>query len=197
MGFRAPESLKGSFTGNDGEMACSLLGLGHSPSLPVEEACASSGVRFRAPESPRGSVVGVGSGLACSSLGLRLGHSPSFPVEEACASSRVRLRVPESLKGSFIGVGSELARGRSSVEEVKSERGGLLRGRDQDLGTKAFSGEGGRGLGRSEDLVPAATGWQSWFRSRAMVLAFTRIELRDPCWDRVHLAVFPVILSWV
>ena len=58
-------------------------------------------------------------------------------------------------------------------------------------------GEGGRGLGRSEDLVPAATGWQSWFRSRAMVLAFTGLELRDPCWDRVHLAVFPVILSWV
>ena len=87
MGFRAPESLKGSFTGNDGELACSLLELGLSPSLPVEEACASSGVRFR---------------------------------------------VPESLKGSFVGVGSELARGRPSVEEVKSGREDLLRGRDQD-----------------------------------------------------------------
>ena len=130
-----------------------------------------------------------------SSLGLR--HSSSLPVVEACASSGMGFRAPESLKGSFAGVGSELARGRSSAEKVMSGREALLRGRDQDRGTVAFSGEGGRGLGRSEDLVPAATGWQSWFRSRAMVLAFTRIELRDPCWDRAHLAVFPVILSWV
>ena len=42
---------------------------------------------------------------------------------------------------------------------MESGREELLRGRDQDLGTVAFSGEGGRGLGRSESLVPAATGW--------------------------------------
>ena len=146
MGFRAPESLKGSFTGVGGGLACSLLELGHSPTLPVEEACASSGVRFRAPESPKGSFVGVDSGLACSSL--RLGHSPSLPVEEACASSGVRFGVPESLKGSSAGVGSELARGRSSVEGVKIGREDLLRGRDQDRGTVAFSGEGGQWLCR-------------------------------------------------
>ena len=101
------------------------------------------------------------------------------------------------LKGSFVGVGSELARGRPSVEEVKSGREKLLRGRDQDPRTVAFSEEGGRGLGRSEDLVPAAAGWQSRFRPRAMVLAFTGLELRHPCWERVHLAVFPVLMSWV
>ena len=107
--------------------------------------------------------------------------------------------MPESkkLKDSFVGVGSELARGRSSVEEVKSGREGLLRGRDQDLGTIAFPGEGGRGLERPEDLVPAAAGWQSWFRPRAMVLAFAGLELRGPCWDRAHLGVFPVLMSWV
>ena len=133
--------------------------------------------------------------MACSLL--ELGHSPSLPVEEACASSGVRFRVPESLKGSFVGVGSELARGRSSVEEVKSGREELLRGRDHGLGTIVFPGEGGRGLERSEDLVPAAAGWQSWFRPRAMVLAFTGLELRKPCWDRAHLVVFPVLMSWV
>ena len=101
------------------------------------------------------------------------------------------------LKGSFVGVGSELARGRPSVEEVESGREELLRGRDQDLGTIAFPGEGGRGLVGSEDLVPAVAGWQSWFRTRAMVPAFTGLELRDPCWGRVHLAVFPVLMSWV
>ena len=41
-----------------------------------------------------------------------------------------------------------MARGRPSVEEVKSGREELLRGRDQDLGTVAFPVEGGRGLGR-------------------------------------------------
>ena len=55
--------------------------------------------------------------------------------------------VPESLKGGFVGVGSELARGRSSVEEVKSGREDMLRGRDQGRGTVAFSGEAGGGLG--------------------------------------------------
>ena len=60
------------------------LGLGHSSSLPMEEACASSGMGFRAPESLKGSFAGVGSELARSSLGL--GHSSSLPVEEACAS---------------------------------------------------------------------------------------------------------------
>ena len=38
--------------------------------------------------------------------------------------------------------------GRPSVEEVESGREELLRGRDQDLGTVAFPGVGGRGLGR-------------------------------------------------
>ena len=63
-------------------------------------------------------------------------------------------------------------------------------------GTGLFPERAG-GLGRSEDLVPAATGWQSWFRPRAMVLVFTGLELREPCWDRAHLVVFPVLMSWV
>ena len=67
MGFRAPESLKGSFTGVGGGLACSLLELGHSPSLPVEEACTSSGMGFRAPGSLKGSFAGVGGELARSS----------------------------------------------------------------------------------------------------------------------------------
>ena len=79
-----------------------------------------------------------------SSLGL--GHSSSFPVEGAHASSGKGFRATESLKGSFVGVGSELARGRSSVEEVKSGREDLLRGRDQGLGTVAFPGRAGGGL---------------------------------------------------
>ena len=54
MGFGAPESPKGS----------SSLGLEHSPSLPVEEACASSGARFGVPGSLEGTFVGVGSELA-------------------------------------------------------------------------------------------------------------------------------------
>ena len=120
----------------------------------MEEACASSRVRFRAPESPRGSFVGVGSELACSSLRLRLGHSPSLPVEEACASSGVRFRVPESLKGSFVRVGSELARGRSSVEEVKSGREELLRGRNQALVLQLSPGRAGGGLGGPRTWCP-------------------------------------------
>ena len=99
-GVQSTESLKGSFAGVGSELARSSLGLGHSSSLPIEEACASSGMGFRAPESLKGN----------SSLGLE--HSPSLPVEEACASSGVKFRVPESLKGSFVGVGSEFARGR-------------------------------------------------------------------------------------
>ena len=55
-----------SFAGVGGELARSSLGLGHSSSFPVEEACASSGMRFRAPESLKGSFVGVGSELARS-----------------------------------------------------------------------------------------------------------------------------------
>ena len=47
--------------------------------------------------------------------------------------------------GSFAGVGSELARGRSSVEEVKSGREDLLHRRDRDRGTVAFSWEGREG----------------------------------------------------
>ena len=69
-------------------------------------------------------------------------------MEEACASSGMGFRAPESLKGSFAGVGSELARGRSSVEEVKSGREDLLRGRDQGSVPVAFSGEGGQWLCR-------------------------------------------------
>ena len=124
----------------------SSLGLEHPTSLPVEEACASSGRGFRAPESLKGSFAGVGSELARSSLGL--GHSSSLPVEEACASSGMGFRATESLKGIFVGAGSELARGRSSVEGVKIGREDLLRGRDQDRVTVAFSGEGGQWLCR-------------------------------------------------
>ena len=84
------------------------LGLRHPSSLPMEEACASSGMGFRAPGSLKDGFAGVGSELVRSSLGLR--HSSSLPVEEACASSGMGFRAPESLKGSFVGVGSELAR---------------------------------------------------------------------------------------
>ena len=87
------------------------LGLGHSSSLPVEEACASSGMGFRAPESLKGSFAGVGSELTRSLLGL--GNFYSLPVGEACASSGIGFRAPKTLKGS--GFGSELAQGRSPV----------------------------------------------------------------------------------
>ena len=104
LGFRALESLKGSFAGVGSELARSLLGLGHSSSLPVEEDCAFSGMGFRAPESLKGGFAGVGS--ECSPLGL--GHSSSLPVEEAYASSGMGFRAPESLKGSFAGYFSVL-----------------------------------------------------------------------------------------
>ena len=75
------------------------LGLRHSSSLPVEEACASSGTGFRAPESLKGCFAGVDSELVRSSLGL--GQSSSLPVEEACASSGMGFKAPESLKVGF------------------------------------------------------------------------------------------------
>ena len=71
MGFRAPESPKGSFVGVGSELARPSPRSGHSSSLSVKEACASSGMGFRAPESLKGSFAGVGSELARSSLGLR------------------------------------------------------------------------------------------------------------------------------
>ena len=76
MGFKLPESLKGSFAGVGSELARSSLGLGHSSSLPVEEACASSGMGFRSPESLKGSFAGAGSELARGGpqlRGLRVG----------------------------------------------------------------------------------------------------------------------------
>ena len=57
-------------------------------------------------------------------------------------------RAPDLLKSGFVRAGSELARGRSSVEGVKIGREDLLRGKDQDRGTVAFSGEGGQWLCR-------------------------------------------------
>ena len=55
MGFRAPDSLKGTFAGvsitGSPVVMDSSLGLGRSSFLPEEEACASSGMRFRAPKS--------------------------------------------------------------------------------------------------------------------------------------------------
>ena len=78
------------------------LGLGHSLPLPVEGACATSGMGFRAPESLKGSFVGMSiTGppvVMGSSLGL--GYPPSLPVEEARASSRMGFKAPKSLKGS-------------------------------------------------------------------------------------------------
>ena len=67
---------RGSFAGVGSELARSSLGLGHSSSLPVEEAWASSGMGFRATESLKGSFVGAGSELARGGpqlRGLRVG----------------------------------------------------------------------------------------------------------------------------
>ena len=68
MEFRAPECR---FAGVGSELARSSLGLGHSSSLPVEEACASSGMGFRATEALKGSFAGAGSELARGGPQLR------------------------------------------------------------------------------------------------------------------------------
>ena len=93
MGFRVPESLKGSFVGVGSELARSSLGVGHSSSFPVEEVFDSSGMGFRATESLKSSFVGVGSELVRSSLGLGLpfpsrGRSLRF-LRDGVQSTRV------------------------------------------------------------------------------------------------------------
>ena len=92
-------AVRVSITGSSVVMGSSL-GLRHSSSLPVGEACASSGMGYRAPGSLEGGFAGIGSELVRSPL--RLGHSSSLPMEEVCASSGMGFGAPESPKGVLV-----------------------------------------------------------------------------------------------